>query len=346
MPDDGRAVGPVAAAPAAGAALGVVLLNLGGPGSLDDVEPFLRRLFADPLVIQLGWAARPLQPWLARMIARRRAPVSRQAYAQIGGRSPIAEESQAQAAAVAAAVERRGVPARPYVAMACWHPSSEEAVASMRAEGVRRAVAVPLYPHHSRSTTESSLAALADALDGEDIELEVVPRYPDAPGFIDALADRVQEAQAGLPEDQRATAPVLFSAHGLPESYIRKGDRYLDDVRITVAAVTRRLGLGARALLCFQSRLGPQRWLEPTTEETIDQVAEAGQRALVICPVAFTGEHIETLQEIDILYRERAQARGIEHFARARTVGCHPAFIGALADLVVSAARARWGPPG
>jgi ferrochelatase len=151
----------------------------------------------------------------------------------------------------------------------------------------------------------------------------------------------VREAQDRLPAELRDEAPVLFSAHGLPESYIRAGDRYLDDVRITVAAATRRLGVGSRAQLCFQSRLGRQKWLGPYTEEAIDRVAEAGHPAVVVCPVAFTGEHIETLQEIDILYKDRATALGIKHFARARTVGLHPAFIDALGTLAIAAARAR-----
>jgi ferrochelatase len=322
------------------AALGVVALNLGGPDSPEAVEPFLRRLFGDPDVIQLGWA-RFLQPLLARIIARRRAPLSRAAYAQIGGRSPIREESQAQVTAVVEALRRRGVEARPYVAMGCWHPLSEEAVAAMRADGITRAVALPLYPHFSRSTTGSSFAALDRALAGSGIEVARVERYPDAPGYLDALAHRVRSAVLELPEALRAEAPVLFSAHGLPESYIRRGDPYLDDIRITVAALTRRLSLAARAQLCFQSRVGPQKWLGPYTEEAIDGVAQAGHTALVICPVAFTGEHIETLQEIDILYRDRATALGITHFSRARTVGCHPAFIDALASLTLDAARTR-----
>jgi protoporphyrin/coproporphyrin ferrochelatase len=320
--------------------IGVVALNLGGPDSPEAVQPFLRRLFSDPEVIQLGWA-RFLQPLLARLIAWRRAPLSRAAYAQIGGRSPIRDESQAQAAAVAEGMTGRGLPARPYLAMACWHPLSDEAVAAMRADGITRAVAVPLYPHYSRSTTGSSFRALARAVAGTGIEVAEVERYPDAPGYIEALCERVREAQNMLPESLRNDAPVLFSAHGLPESYIRRGDPYLDDIRITVAAVTRRLGLGPRAQLCFQSRVGPQKWLGPYTEEAIDRLAEAGHTALVICPVAFTGEHIETLQEIDILYRDRAAARGIKHFARARTVGCHPAFIDALAALAVDAAAKR-----
>jgi ferrochelatase len=320
--------------------LGVVLLNLGGPDSPEAVEPFLRNLFADPEVIQLGWASF-LQPLLAKMIARRRAPFSRAAYDQIGGRSPIRAESQAQADAVAAAVTRRGVAARPYLAMACWNPFSDEAVAAMRADGVKQAIALPLFPHYSKSTTGSSFTALDRAAEGSGIEIARVSSYPDAPGYVEALVARVREALAELPEEVRDEAPVLFSAHGLPESYIRRGDPYLDEIRITVAAATRALDLGARAQLCFQSRLGPQKWLGPYTEETLDRVAESGQTAVVVCPVAFTGEHIETLQEIDILYRERAQKRGIKHWARARTVGVHPAFIDALAGLVVEAARAR-----
>jgi ferrochelatase len=318
--------------------VGIVLLNLGGPDSPEAVEPFLRNLFADPEVIQLGWL-RFLQPTLARMIARRRAPMSRAAYAQIGGRSPIRAESEAQARAVAEAVARRGLPARPYVAMACWHPFSDEAVASMRTDGVTRAVAVPLFPHHSRTTTGSSFQALDRAAAGQGLEIARVDSYPDAPGYVAALCDCLRDALATLPAHLRDEAPVLLSAHGLPESYIRKGDRYLDEIRVTYAAVTRALKLEGRAQLCFQSRLGPQKWLGPYTEEAIDRVADSGQRAVVVCPIAFTGEHIETLQELDILYRDRARARGIEHFARARTVGVHPAFIDALAALALEAAR-------
>jgi ferrochelatase len=200
---------------------------------------------------------------------------------------------------------------------------------------------VPLYPHHSRTTTVSSFKLLERAAAGSGIELARVESYPDHPGYLQAVAERVREALAQLPDEARAEAPVLFSAHGLPEAYIRRGDRYLDEIRITVAAVTRTLGLGARAQLCFQSRVGPQKWLGPYTEEAIDRVAESGQTALAICPVAFTGEHIETLQEIDILYRQRAVERGIKHFARARTVGVHPAFVQALASLSLGVARAR-----
>lgn len=322
--------------------LGLVALNLGGPDSPEAVEPFLRNLFGDPDVIQLGWA-RPLQPLFARWISRRRAPLSRAAYQQIGGRSPILAETTAQIAAVAARLSELGVAARPYVAMACWHPFSYETVAAMQRDGIQRAVAVPLFPQYSFTTTGSSMKALERALTDAraEIRLTDVRSYPAADGFVAAVADTITEAMATLPSGVRGTAPVLFSAHGLPESYIRKGDPYLDEVRSTVAAVTRRLALGGRARLAFQSRVGRQRWLGPYTEEALDELAAAGEKAVVVVPVAFTGEHVETLQELDIVYRERAAARGLTQFARARTVGTHPAFIDALATLAREAAAAR-----
>ena len=305
---------------AARAPIGLVVMNLGGPDSLDDVEPFLRRLFGDPDVIQLGWLSF-LQPLLARAIAKRRGPLSRAAYQQIGGRSPIRAETTAQADAVAAELARRGVAVKPVVAMAAWHPFANEALGALGAEGIDRAVALPLYPHESRATTGSSLNQLEEARAHQGgIEIAAIKRYPDADGYVRAVMERFEEAVATLPAEHRQTAPVLFSAHGLPEAYIRRGPR---------------------ARLCFQSRVGPQRWLGPTTEAVLDELAAAKTPAVVVVPIAFTGEHIETLQEIDILYKERAQQAGIVHFARARTVGCHPAFIGALADLVEAAARAR-----
>lgn len=320
-------------------------LNLGGPDSLEAVEPFLYRLFRDPEVIQLGWA-RPIQPLLARLIARRRAPVSRAAYAQIGGRSPILEETQRQVKAVADVLSHRGVAAHPYVAMACWHPFAEETVTALRADGRRRVIALSLYPHESRTTVGSSVNLLRAALDRGagalgPFELTEVRHYPDAPGYVAAVAETVRDAIRTLPEPLRDRAPILFSAHGLPESYIRRGDPYLDEVRVTVAAVCRELAIESRARLTFQSRVGPQRWLGPNTEDVLDELAEGGVRAAVVCPVAFTGEHIETLQELDIVYRERAAARGLVHFARARAVGTHPSFITALADLCEGAAAER-----
>jgi ferrochelatase len=322
------------------APIGLVALNLGGPDSLDDVRPFLQRLFADPEVLQIRWS--PLRSYVAWSIARKRAAYSRQAYAQIGGRSPILAETTAQAQAVTDALTARGIDAVPAVAMAAWHPLAEETLAALAAGGVRRVIALPLYPQESRTTTDSSLNQLEAARARHpELEIAAIRRYPDADGYLQAVVARIEEAIATLPPEHVATAPVLFSAHGLPEAYIRKGDPYLDDIRITVEAVSRRMNLGPRARLSFQSKVGRKRWLGPSTELVLDELAGAGERAVVVVPIAFTGEHIETLQEIDILFRERAEKAGVVHFARARTVGTHPSFIASLADLAEAAARAR-----
>jgi ferrochelatase len=336
---------PVIAA-AAGQArqpLGVILMNLGGPDSLAAVEPFLRNLFADPDVIQFPRGMRWIQPLFARFVAQSRGPTARAAYEQIGGRSPITEESTAQAEAVAAALASRGWRAHGVVAMGCWHPFSDEAVARLLQIGIRHAVAIPLFPQYSRSTTGSSFVALdrAVAAAGGALQIARVERYPVSAGYLDAICDRVRTAAATVPLADRTTVPVLFSAHGLPESYIKRGDPYLDEIRTTIAAVATRLGLGARARLCFQSKVGRKRWLEPSTERALEGIAKEGHRSVVVVPIAFTGEHIETLQEIDIIYKEHAERAGIACFARARTVGTHPAFIGALADLAEAAARGR-----
>ncbi len=331
---------PPAAAKTAPGEIGIIALNLGGPDSLDDVRPFLERLFNDPEVLQIGWS--PPRKLLAWWIARDREPLARKAYAQIGGRSPILGETTAQAQAVTAALAARGIATVPVVAMAAWHPLADEALATLSARGVRRAIALPLYPQESHTTTRASLSQIEAARTRQPgMEIAAIRRYPDAEGYLRAVVERIDAAIATLPPEHAATAPVLFSAHGLPEAYIRKGDPYLDDIRITVEAVSRRMALGARARLCFQSKVGRKRWLGPSTETLLDKLAAAGERAVVVVPIAFTGEHIETLQELDILLRQRAEKAGITHFARARTVGTHPAFIAALADLAEGAARAR-----
>jgi protoporphyrin/coproporphyrin ferrochelatase len=288
--------------------IAIIGLNLGGPDSLDAVEPFLYNLFRDPDVIQLGWAS-PLQNLLARFISKRRAPLSREAYQQIGGRSPILGETRAQVEAVAAVVTASGVPARPFVAMGCWHPFSDEAVADVRRAGIRRAIALPLYPQYSETTTGSSFKALARAVAdaGGDVEVAQVRSYPAAPGFVAALGHTITDALATLPPELRDSAPVLFSAHGLPESYIRRGDPYLDEIRTTVAAVTHHLDLGPRAHLAFQSRVGRQRWLSPYTEAALDDLIDGGARAIVVCPVSLDRDFVGALAGLCL---DAARARG------------------------------------
>ena len=227
--------------------------------------------------------------------------------------------------------------------MAAWHPFADEALGALAAAGDRpRGGAAPVparVADHHRIVAEPAGARAAHQ--AAAIEIAAIKRYPDADGYVRAVVERVEEAIATLPAEHRATAPVLFSAHGLPEAYIKRGDPYLDDMRITVETVTRRLG-SARAP-ASASRAASDRsagWARRPKRCSTSWPA-ARTPAVVVVPIAFTGEHIETLQEIDILYKERAQQAGIVHFARARTVGCHPAFIAALADLVEATAHAR-----
>ena len=322
--------------------VGIVALNLGGPDSPEAVEPFLRNLLGDPDVIQFGWLSF-IQPIFAKRIAKRRAPYTTSLYNQIGRWSPIREESQAQAQAVVEVLATRGIAAKPYVAMGCWHPFSEETVAQLQKDGITRVLLLPLYPHQSRTTTGSSFKAFDRAAKGKGFQIQRITSYATHPGYLDAVAATIAEAESSIPPELRASAPVLFSAHGLPEKYIQKGDPYLAEIQASVAAVSQQLGLGDRMRLSFQSRLGRARWLSPSTEDMLATLGREGHKALVMCPISFTGEHIETLYECDILYRDECLKHGIGTLARARTVGCDSRFIAALADLCQAAiATAGW----
>jgi ferrochelatase len=311
--------------------MAIVALNLGGPDSPEAVEPFLRNLLGDPEVIQFGWL-RFLQPIFARIIARRRAPFTTGLYQQIGRYSPIREESQAQARAIADVLSQKGYPTEGFVAMGCWHPFAHETVSEIKKRGIRRVILLPLFPHRSRTTSGSAFHAFDKAAKGQGLDIVRVDGYATHPGYIDAVAATVVAAEATIPPDQQQTIPILFSAHGLPVRYIEKGDLYLQDIESTVAAVSAQLALGTRQRLSFQSRLGRAEWLTPSTEAMLQTLGKEGHKAIVLVPISFTGEHIETLHECDILYRQVAAAHGITTFARARTVGVSPPFIAALAD--------------
>jgi ferrochelatase len=325
---------------------GIVLCNMGGPDSLDGVEPFLRQLFSDPALIQL-----PLgflwQKAFAKLVARRRAPRVRELYRSIGGRSPLGELTARQAAALEAELTRRGHECRCVVAMSYSAPFAAHAAAQLRQSGITRVVGLTLYPQYSRATTGSALRGLRRALEvaGGGFLYTEIDRYFDDPAYLDAVAGTVSRALAAVPGD----APVLFSAHGLPQRYVDRGDPYEREVNATVAGVVARLGLEGRFRLGFQSRVGPIKWLEPATDTVIRALGAGGATALVCVPVAFVSDHLETLQEIDLLYRDLAREVGITAFSRAPALNDDPAFITALAGLVqrhleTGDARAHGGP--
>ncbi len=306
----------------------IVLFNLGGPDRPAAVEPFLFNLFNDPAIIG---APPPIRWLLAKGLAKRRAPVARAIYARLGGGSPLLPQTEAQGQALAAAL---GPDTRVFVAMRYWHPLVAAAAAASRAWGADQVVLLPLYPQFSTTTTGSSLVAwkAATARLGWQVPTRLVCCYPTLPGLVRAMADLVV---AGHTKAAMAGAPrVLFSAHGLPQRVVDGGDPYALQVAQTAAAVAAATGIGELDwVVCYQSRVGPLRWIGPSIDHELER-AGRDRVPVVVVPVAFVSEHSETLVELDVEYRHRADGLGIPAYVRVPAVGCHPAFIAGLAGLV------------
>jgi ferrochelatase len=313
----------------------VVIYNLGGPDSLEAVRPFLFNLFNDPSILR---QAAPLRWLLARLISRRRAPIAREIYGRLGGRSPILPETEAQARALEAALGADET-CRVFVAMRYWHPFAAECAGAVKAYDPDRIVLLPLYPQYSTTTTESFLRTWRHAVRevGLDRPTGSICCYPREAGFVDALAALIRRGIDSLRCDP---APrVLFSAHGLPRKFVTAGDPYQAQVEMTVAAVVEKLAMpGLDYAICYQSRVGPVEWLRPYTDDEIRRAGADG-RALVVAPVAFVSEHSETLVELDIEYAKLARDCGVPAYHRAPTVGVQPVFIDGLARLVRHASR-------
>ncbi|MDP1777283.1 MAG: ferrochelatase [Brevundimonas sp.] len=322
--------------------IAVVLFNLGGPDDQASVRPFLFNLFSDPAITGLP---NPFRAVLARLISSRREASAQANYALMGGGSPLLPETRRQAAALAEALASLlpGDEVRTFVAMRYWSPLTEQTAAEVAAFAPDEIVLLPLYPQFSTTTTESSLKAWREAYTGPGGS-RTVCCYPEAPGWVEAQADgvRVKLVEAG-----DHPVRVLFSAHGIPESLIaKKGDPYQEQIESTCAAIAARAGLTDWSI-CYQSRVGPMKWLGPSTPEAI---AEAGRDGVgvVIAPVAFVSEHIETLVELDIEYAELAHSLGVTPYLRSPAVGVAAPFIETLADAAVEAlsrsGAAPYGP--
>ena len=313
--------------------IAVVLFNLGGPDGPAAVEPFLFNLFNDPAIIRLPWPVRPL---LARFISRRRAPKAQDIYANIGGGSPLLPNTQAQARALEAALADLGE-VRAFPVMRYWHPMAPEVAREIAAWSPDRVVLLPLYPQFSTTTTASSLSVWTHEAKRSRLRSDSVTVccYPSEAGFVAALADLTRQ---GVETARAHGRPrILFSAHGLPEKVIKAGDPYQWQVERTAAAVMHRLGdIGAESIVCYQSRVGPLKWIGPPTEEEIER-AGADKVPVVVVPLAFVSEHSETLVELDIEYAELAHEVGVPHYVRVPTVSTHREFIAGLAALTRSA---------
>lgn len=320
--------------------IAVVLFNLGGPDGPEDVRPFLRNLFRDPAIIG---APGPIREFLAWLISTTRAPEARKNYEKMGGGSPLLPETEKQAAALVSALERKqpGNTFRTFIAMRYWHPFVEEMVREVDAWKADEVILLPLYPQFSTSTTGSSLTGWAKA---GGSPARTICCYPEDAGFIEAHARLIRQTweTAGQPDNVR----VLLSAHGLPEKIVRDGDPYQWQVEQTSAAIMKLLPEFPDWQICYQSRVGPLKWIGPSTEVSIEAAANDG-KSIILSPVAFVSEHIETLVELDEEYALLAQEKGVPGYYRVPALGVSELFIESLADLVIGALEGDSGlkPP-
>ncbi len=317
----------------------VVLFNLGGPDSPAAIKPFLLNLFRDPAILRVPPFIRP---FLARIIARARIKPATENYALLGGKSPLLDLTRAQAAALDAALAIRGLEARSFIAMRYWHPFARQTAGEVRAWNPDEIVLLPLYPQYSSTTTGSSL----DDWRREAIRAGIIRPvttlccfFQDS-AYVAATAAIVRRSLDAARASGPTPVRVLFSAHGLPEVIVQRGDPYQYQVEQTVAAVAAALnepGLDFR--VCYQSRATPQKWLDPSIEVELERAAH-DKVAVLVVPIAFVSEHSETLVELDVEYKEVAHRLGVPGYFRAPAQNSDPGFIAALADLVV-AARTR-----
>ena len=320
---------------AEGRPIGIVLLQLGGPDSLDNVEPFLYNLFCDPDIIDLPLAFLFRKP-LARFISSHRAPKVREYYKRIGGRSPILKLTVRQARALQSALLGK-VDCRTVVAMRYWHPLTNEAIEEIRKSGVDRVLLLPLYPHYSRTTTGSSVNEWKRVLEKDHangLQVDVIEEYCEHPLYIKALVRNITVALKRVKPSDRSKVHLVFSAHGTPVNLVEEGDPYQPQIIRTYNAVVKEGQFGLPHDLCYQSKVGPQKWLEPSLDDTIQRLADEKVTHMIVIPIAFVSDHSETLWEINIEARERAKHLGVRHFDMSPGLNNNPFFIQALADLV------------
>ncbi|GBE03446.1 ferrochelatase [bacterium BMS3Abin09] len=318
--------------------IGIVLLNLGGPDSLQAVRPFLYNLFSDREIIRLGPPF--LQKPLAWLISTLRSKKATAMYNEIGGKSPILDITNAQAEVLEKALNTHTAGAhnfKVYIGMRYWHPFMKETVNNILKDGVNRLVVLSLYPHYSKATTGSSVDDFKQAIKGKDINIKYIEEWYDFPAYIDSLADLIA---GGAKEFRGSNFDILYSAHSLPQSFIDEGDPYLDHINMTIKKVNERLAqepyniTNLKWRLSFQSKTGPVKWLEPSTKEIIIKLSKEGCKNLFIIPISFVSDHIETLYEIDIQYKALAEKNGI-NLKRCASLNTSDKFISALKEIII-----------
>jgi len=313
--------------------LGVVLFQLGGPDTLAAIEPFLYNLFCDPDIIDFPFARIGRKP-LAKLISTTRAHKVQHHYATIGGGSPIRRFTERQARALETELSSQGLDARCFVAMRYWHPFTREAITQLRAAQCDEVVLLPLYPQYSSTTTGSSRNEW-QRLFRDDIPVHNVGPFYQHPMYLDAVIEKIEHALDRFPVPERVE--LLFSAHSVPMSVIAKGDPYQRQIEETVQLLMQRGGWTNRHRLCYQSKVGASKWLQPSLHRTLHDLASEKVREICIVPVAFVSDHVETLGEIDHEAREEARRLGITQFEMSAGLNDSPKFIEALSHLVMEA---------
>ena len=312
---------------------GVVLFQLGGPDSLESIEPFLYNLFCDPDIIDFPFAKIARKP-LAKLISTSRAKHVAHHYAEIGGKSPILDFTRRQAVALEREL-RREIDAKVTIAMRYWHPMTDVAIKEMLAFAPEEIVLLPLYPQYSKTTTGSSVnewnRCFAQAK--SSIPVRVIETFYEDPAYLDSVVAAINRCL-----DQREDLDVVFSAHSVPCAVIDAGDPYQRQIERTVELVWKRGGWAARRHICYQSKVGASKWLRPSMHETVKNLAAAGSKHVLVVPISFVSDHVETLYEIDIEHREQARELGIQDYRMMPGLNDSPDFIAALAGLVKRAA--------
>ncbi|WP_269622548.1 ferrochelatase [Prochlorococcus marinus] len=328
------------------ARIGVLLMNLGGPERIKDVGPFLYNLFSDPEIIRLPIPF--FQKPLAWLISTLRSSKSQRAYEAIGGGSPLRRITEQQARELQSELRKRGVDATSYIAMRYWHPFTESAVEDIKADEIDQVVVLPLYPHFSISTSGSSFRELRRLReldkDFKKLSIKCIRSWFDNPGYISSMAELIQREILLCESPEKVH--ICFTAHGVPKSYVEEaGDPYKNEIEdcslLIIDQLETSLGFSNSYTLSYQSRVGPEEWLQPYTENVLEDLGNRNTKEIVVVPISFVSEHIETLQEIDIEYKEIALDQGITNFRRVKALDTYPLFINGLADLVISCLKEK-----
>jgi ferrochelatase len=310
--------------------VGIVLFQLGGPDTLEAIEPFLYNLFCDPDIIDFPFARIGRKP-LAKLISTTRARKVQHHYATIGGGSPIRRHTEGQAQALETELRNQGLDAHCFVAMRYWHPFAHEALEQLRAAHCDEVVLLPLYPQYSSTTTGSSLNEW-HRLFASDVPVHCVGPFYRNTMYLDAVVEKVNEALSRFPDPE--CPEIVFSAHSVPMSIIEKGDPYQRQIEESVRLLTERGGWRNPHRLCYQSKVGASRWLQPSLHQTLRQLAAEQVREMCVVPVAFVSDHVETLGEINHEAREQADRLGFTHFEMSAGLNDSPKFIAALGQIV------------